>query len=228
MTKRTLAEIAELAMSRGFRLVRVPGMTAEDLAVVRALDRTWARIRDLDHRVPQAVIEIGPGRESSCVSVGWDQPTIVLQFNLMPSGQKIDASGLLARLLHQAAHGVAFDPLLPPSTEGRYHSAAYARAAESLGLDVERSGQRLAGTGYSETSLAPGTRTRYRTELAALERALAKWEPTEQVKATRDSRNPVPFICSCDPPRRLRMNQAQADLGPVTCSICGEPFLPAS
>jgi hypothetical protein len=216
--------IQDMDLPPGYRLVRVGTVAASDSAVYAAIQRTWDRLVADDPRVPGIVIDMTPGRPSSCTSVGWRDTPPIVQINLKhdgkPDGPNLTGAELLTWLLHQAAHGIT-GPVT--GQEGRAHSTKYRDAAISLGFDVDRD-----PTGYGATSLAAGTRTRYRAELAALDRALARWEPTRQVKATRDSRNPVPYICSCDPPRRMRMQAKTFDLGPVTCEICGMPFELAS
>lgn len=207
---------AELASAMGYKLVMIIAVADTDKAVQAAIQRAWDRLLADDPRVPGVVIDLTPGRPSSCTSVGWRDNPPILQINLKPDGPNVTGAELLEWLLHQAAHGIT-GPVT--GQEGRAHSTKYRDAAESLGLQVDRD-----PTGYGATELAQGTRTRYRTELAALDRALARWEPTRQVKASRDSRNPVPYICSCDPPRRMRMQAKTFDLGQVTCEICGQAF----
>jgi hypothetical protein len=92
-----------------------------------------------------------------------------------------------------------------------------------LGLVQHHLGQDL-------RSAVPVARTRYRNELAALDRALTRWEPTDQVKAERSSRNGVVLACSCRPPRKIRMrgNPENIDITRIRCEICGKLFVPAS
>jgi hypothetical protein len=149
----------------------------------------------------------------------------VIELNLKPEGadgRNITAAETLQYLLHQAAHSIA-----PPvkGQEGRYHGPAYKDAATAIGLEVMKD-----PTGYGATSLAPGTRTRYRNELAALDRALAKWEPTPQVKSSRSSRNGVVLICSCDPPCKIRIrgNPEKLDVSGIVCEHCGSSFVSVS
>ena len=211
----TREEISAYAHRFGYTLVRV---SAEDNAVLRALEKLWSKIREHDSRVPVALFDLTPGRSSGCVSVGWDQLSPVIEINLRPEGQNSTGAEVLEFLLHQAAHSIA-GPV--KSSEGRWHNRAYRDAAESIGLDTA-----VDATGYGATSLASGTRTRYRNELSALDRALAKWEPTEQVKAERSSRNGVVLQCSCDPPRKIRIrgNPDHLDVTGIRCEHCGQPF----
>jgi hypothetical protein len=169
----------------------------------KGLERFWSRLQQVDSQVPGAAIEIGPGRESSCLSVGWDQAHPVIQLNLMRDGRKVTGRELAERLLHQAAHALSFDPSRPPATEGRWHGTAYVQAAGALGLDArpKDEGKRL------------------------LDLALKAWSPTEQPKTRRESsRNPVLLQCQCEPPRRMRMQATTLSKGPVVCIICSQPF----
>lgn len=224
----SLPEVGAYAHRFGCTLVPVSDL---DLAVLRALSRAWGKIHDQDDHVPESVVfDLTPGRSSSCVSVGWDQLNPVIELNLRPEGQNgrnLTAAEALEFLLHQAAHSIA-GPVR--SSEGRWHPAAYQKAAESIGLHAESD-----PTGYGATSLGPGARTRYRSELTALDRALAKWEPTEQVKSERASRNGVVLECSCTPetlpdatswPRKIRLrgNPEKINIGGIWCRICNSEF----
>jgi len=215
------------------RRLKIVPVTAEDDAVLRAIERAWAKVR-VDHaRVPAAVFEIGPGRESSCISVGWDQLYPVIQVNLMPDGRKAKGSQLLERLLHQAAHALTFEPGRPVSSEGRWHGQSFRAAAESLGLAAEPVSDRskVTGSGWSETSLERGTVTYYRPEVDSLDRALARWEPNRVPKAERaDSRNGVVLACSCAPPRKIRLRGSpdSVNVTGIRCEICGKHFEPVA
>jgi hypothetical protein len=127
----------------------------------------------------------------------------------------------LAWLLHQAAHAIT-----GPSTsaEGRYHNRDYRDAAELLGLDAAIPSGETTGSGWSHTSLARGTLGRYRPEIDALDRALRSWRPTAQIKATRASRNLQAAVCTCSPPRRIRVSGRNLAVGDIVCSVCCNPF----
>jgi hypothetical protein len=198
-------------------------MAESDQEVVDALAAAWARIRR-DKRVPKVVIDIGPGRSSSCTSVGWgesgsgDQPQ-VLELNLRPDGLNTTGPEVMHFLLHQAAHALAPPS---PSTEGRYHGVEFRDAARKLGLEVKRAPGR-GGTGWSETTL--DDQARYAPEIRALARALRRWEPTVQPKAARSSsRNPPVAVCQCSPPRRIRVSETTLRRGPIKCGICRHEF----
>ena len=198
-----------------YRLVPV---TEEDAAVLRAVDLAWARIQQADERVPPIVAELTPGRHSSCTSPGWAPgQTALIAVNLMPDGRKLTGAALMGWLLHQAAHSQA---LPTAASEGRWHSYSYAKAAESLGLDVQ-SGP----NGFSVTTLRKDAATSYRIEIAALDKVLKAWTPTPQVKAERTSRNGVAATCQCSPARKIRVSEKTFDLGEILCSICRKPFV---
>jgi hypothetical protein len=192
-------------------------MAETDVPVLRALNTLWDEIRSQLADVPIATFDLQPGRPSSCGSVEWDTaPVIVL--NLRDGyHQNLPARDTLFTLLHLAAHAASRGT--STGSEGRYHSAQFADAARQLGLDVSH--ERIPGIGYRPEGLARGTLARYSSGLAKLDTALKNWEP--EVSRRRD-RSAIPLVCSCEPPRRMRMSAGVVALGPITCGVCGEPF----
>ena len=218
-----MIDIASIVIPRGYTLVRV---SAQDDAVLRAMEATWAKIREQDSKIPAAVFDLTPGRETACGSVGWDQRPPVLDFNLIRDGRTMTGAEMLERLLHHAGHAVIFEPGQVSATRGRYHTAAYRDAAIKLGLDVEPDRpERGAGDGFSKTSLAHGTLTGYRSEVGKLDRALSNWAPTGTPKTERtDKGNAKLAVCSCDPARKIRVWPGVLSKGVIRCEICGQPF----
>ncbi|MBB4683547.1 hypothetical protein [Amycolatopsis jiangsuensis] len=51
--------------------------------------------------------------------------------------------------------------------------------------------------------------------------------PVDGRGAHRGGPNYVAAICRCEPPRRIRAARSSLELGPITCSLCGEPFIEA-
>ena len=204
------------------RAPSVVWVAASDRQVHQVLIRAWDRLRAEDARIPPVVVDLTPGRPSSCTSVGWLDDPAILEVNLQRDGRNLTGPEVFQWLTHQAAHSIA-GPV--KASEGRYHPITYKKAAEALGLDATRD-----ETGYGVTSLASGTRTRYRSEIATLDRALQKWTPTEQVKATRESRNGVVLECSCMPPRKIRIRgntddpEFAAKITDIRCERCGVLF----
>lgn len=103
----------------------------------------------------------------------------------MRDGRTLTGPEIFEWLAHLVAHSVV-GPV--KGQEGRYHGLAYRDATKAIGLDAVRD-----ATGYGDTSLAAGSRTRYRNELAALDRALAKWQHSRPVPraAPRRDREPA-------------------------------------
>jgi hypothetical protein len=190
-----------------------------DAQVLAALNRLWAEIRAEHQDVPEVVLDITPGRSSSCTSVGWLEVPVI-ELNLKDGDRTLTGREVLSYYLHQAAHGLTGPEVR--GSEGRYHSRRFREAARQLGLDVGEYG----GTGWSETELARGTLTRYQPELRPLDRALRSWRPTVQPKATRSSRNLVAAVCSCIPARRIRVSAKTLAAAPITCGACGQRFMP--
>jgi hypothetical protein len=93
-------------------------------------------------------------------------------------------------------------------------------SGRQFGLEVAY--DRIPGIGYRPEGLARGTLTRYDSGLRKLDTVLRNWEPEVQRKRDRSA---IALICSCQPPRRMRMSPGVVALGPV---VCGEPFTPAS
>ncbi len=212
-------------------MARLVAMTTTDDAVVTTLEAVWAATRATNPGVPQVVFEIGPGRESTCSSIGWDQRYPVIQVNLMRGDRKTTSAELLERLLHWASHALVYEPGKVASSEGRYHGKGYKAAAEQLGLGVEASDPiGGAAEGWSVTKLARGTLSRYRPEVDRVSRALGRWEPTSQPKTQepRQSRAQVMVQCSCAPPRKIRAAQKSINKGGIRCEVCGERFVPAA
>jgi hypothetical protein len=203
-------------------------VTAADDNVLRALDAAWAKVQEQDAGIPSVVFDLTPGREAHCSSVSWDLARPVVQFNLLRDGRTITGPEVLERLLHHAAHALVYEPGKVTPTHGRYHSSAYRDAALRLGLDVEHNDpEGGAGDGWSETSLAKGALSRYRNEVRRLDRALVAWIPSDTPKSTRDrsSSNASLALCSCQPPRRIRVRESALDKGGIRCEICGELFV---
>jgi hypothetical protein len=195
---------------RGYA-IKIAPMTADAEAILRALNRMWAAIREQDSRVPAVVFSLA-GRTSSCNSVAWDlQPVVELSL------RDADARDILETLLHQAAHAVSREST---GSEGRYHDQRFAEAARGIGLKV--STIRRAGLGYQPEGLARGTLARYQEQGRDLAKALNDWHPAEPPRSS--SRTYLLLTCSCDPPRKMRMSPGVAERGPVVCSVCGQEF----
>jgi hypothetical protein len=228
-----------------------------DAEVIAALDSAWARIRAEQPMgtIPQVSQWYLTEGRSSGHSMAWDQP-VTLRVNLQTDEeQNRSGKDLMLYLLHMGAHAATWEPGKPQTVEGRYHSADFRKVATELGLDAEqpmRGGRPSVGSGFSDISLAKGTLTRYKSEIAKLDRAIAHWKP---VKVRPKSRAPIPLVCQCTPetikagldrrglpedaglsrqgtrtiaaPKRIIAPTGVAIRGGIVCEDCGQPFLPA-
>ena len=205
-----------MAETTSTRLAHEPPTVPErDEAIVQALTRAWQRIRAEDLGVPPVTFYLTGGRASSCATASWEEEQPVLRVNLQRDGVNLTGAAIMVWLLHHAAHARTGTTA---SSEGRWHSEEYRDAAQGLGLTVEKG-----PTGWARTSLARGSATRYRAEIAAIDRALRTWEP---VTTRKRGREPESLRCSCHPPRTIRVSAGIADKGPITCGVCGQPFEP--
>jgi hypothetical protein len=110
------------------------------------------------------------------------------------------------------------------ASEGRYHSAEFRDAAQSLGLEVSKSGKTA---GWPATTVPAGLRERYAPALSRLAEAMQDWRPPQapmRAASRRPTHSGQAATCSCDPPRQIHVAPTVADLGEITCTVCGQPF----
>jgi hypothetical protein len=218
---------------------------------MEALDSAWTRVRaeaPLEN-IPPADFYLTEGRSTWCATATWAEP-VVLRINLMTEGHNRTGEDVMESLLHLGAHAMSRGSRSPTQGEGRYHSAEFRDAAKVLGLDAERVEGK--GFGFGEVSMARGTKTRYRGEIAKLDRALARWEA---VPIRARSRAPIPLVCQCTPetilaglkkrgmppdtglgergtqniaaPKRIVAPTGVAARGGLRCDDCGAEFVRA-
>jgi len=157
------------------------------------------------------------------------------------------AREVMATLLHEASHGVAMvRKIQDTSRQGRWHNKRFKAIGEELGLELTQSPD----IGWSLTTMPDRTAKLYHDEIDKLQKAIAyhrrnpfadlfgklggngddddgpRWG--DKVKTPRPTRPPRPprsiIACQCSPARRLRMAQADFDLGPVHCAVCDSDF----
>jgi hypothetical protein len=222
-----------------------------DAEVLDALDTAWTKIRAEAPlgSIPPADFYLTEGRGTLCATASWDEP-VVLRINLQHDRENRSAEDVMKSLLHLAAHAMSKGSGSVTGGEGRYHSAEFRNAAKVLGLDAER--RPTAGYGFGDIRLARGTKTRYRSEIAKLDRALAKWEA---VPIRSKNRAPIPLVCQCTPetierglkkrglppgtglskhgtqsiaaPKRIIAPSGVAARRGLRCDDCGAEFVPA-
>lgn len=197
-----------------------------------ALERTWRVIRKAHPDVPPVVITVGSGIEKTGLKYGhfaavsWkhknsDGDHAVSELFIGGEGLQRDPAAVLATLLHEAAHGIAFTRgIKDTSRQGRYHNTKFKAIAEELGLEVTDK----PGIGWSGTTATKATRRLYRRYIDVLGRALVVWRPTELAEPKTTNNNGLSVTCEC--PRRFRISQKAYDEGPILCGNCDTAFTP--
>ncbi len=193
--------------------------------VTAALEAVWSAIQGRHPEVPAVFLTIshrplGRHRAAHFAPDTWitrkgeQRPEVVI------GGEQLHrpASEVLAVLLHEAAHGVAWVRGISDCTrQGRYHNRRYRPIAAALGLETERSGT----YGWGLTTLAAGTADRYVDQLYQLAGALTV--SARPKSATRAGNNLQVAICGC--PRRIRVAPRVLAAGAILCNICRIEFM---
>lgn len=212
-------------------------MMAQAGRLVLALEHAWLAIRRHQEEVPAAVLILAghaQGRRlplhehwatSSWAAKGTSE--VVIGSGLLVPGcsgvvyEKDPGERMLAALLHEASHGLAFARgVRDSSKDGRYHNARFCAIALQVGLDVGK------GTpyGFSHTRLNNSLRAVYRLEIDALRRAAAGYGcPAPRRPSLAKPKRPL-YVCACDPARKLRMSPSTFQAAPVVCGACGCGF----
>lgn len=198
--------------------------------LVSALDAAWAAIGHQHPDIPGVVLTLGsgalavPARQEPLghfAACRWPHtqarvPELIIGRN----GLRRGPPDIMATLLHEAAHGLAFTrQIKDTSRQGRYHNARYRTLATELGLDVTET----PATGWSATTLTTGTADRYRTELEAIESALVVFRHPARRAAAHKNNNGTAARCGCG--RQFRITTSVLDLGPIICGVCDEAFI---
>ncbi|MGI5404137.1 hypothetical protein ACQEVG_32745 [Streptomyces sp. CA-135486] len=136
-------------------------------------------------------------------------------------------SAVLETVLHEAAHILCWiRGKQDTTTRGVYHNQTFLSAAEEVGLEWPEGAQRLAGRGYANPRLTEETRAKHEADLNALAEsiplALPHFVVPDAPKSTRPDR--LTLQCRCTPPRKIRVSQTTAAVGPITCGVCGSDF----
>lgn len=230
-------------------------MGTEASVVVAAIENVWHTIGERHPDVPSVVVTLGAGsigtargylRLGHFAARRWETGADQAAAELFVGGEGLarGAASVLATLLHEASHGIAYTRnLKDTSRQGRYHNQVFKTIAEEVGLTV----QQARVIGWSQTALTPETETDYAAELDTLQAAITVWRHAESDTAagsggsgptgpdgdgktptttTTKPKNGVVLVCACETPRRVRVAASTADLGPIFCGLCGIQFLP--
>ena len=162
--------------------VRLPDVTAQ---LVTALEAVWTAIREQHPEVPSVVVTLGAGsgnrgglKLGHFANQRWHvegEDTDRDELFIGGEGLERGPEGVLATMLHEAAHGIATTRgIKDTSRQGRYHNTKFKAIAEELGLKVGKD-ERI---GWSLTELTEDTAEDYGILLDVLGQALALTDQT--------------------------------------------------
>jgi len=196
---------------------RLDGVT---VTMPEALAATWTAIRRRHRGVPDATVQVSPGRGSGCESIAWgsDNPVVLVGPKTVIEGPR----AILGYLLHQAAHGLQEAGAEAPGKPQRYHNAGYRDEAQKLGLAVDWTKH---GVGFSDTTVPDHTAEIYAQPIAQLATALDGWQAPRRARGGQNY-NGVTAHCGCPRTIRLRSVHGAEELvaEPIVCTKCRKPF----
>jgi hypothetical protein len=202
-------------------------------AVVAALERTWAAIRQHHPELPEAVVILGAGSEArrGLVELGhfaagrWHlQDAKANRHEVLVAGEGLRRGprDVLNTLLHEATHGLAHARTIKDtSRQGRWHNQRFAKLAREVDLEVTAD----AKTGLSQTHLTEQAAARYAEALRDLEEALGLWRHAEPTRDRQTGSRSL-LACSCACGRKLRIARSTLEQAPILCGACRKPFEP--
>ena len=202
--------------------------------LLAALEHAWETIRAHHAEIPQVIILIGTGSDRGGVlrKLGhfaarrWRLADGGEQSEILLAGEGLDRppGEVLATLLHEAAHALAFARgIRDTSKGGRYHNCHFAAVAAELGLQAGP----LHPYGLAATTMPPATGACYAAALREVADAMVLRRAAEPPRARPGSRRAgSSVVCRCGCPRRLRLPLSIIAGPSVVCGGCGEPFLP--
>lgn len=221
----------------GHTVTTSPAATSTDAGdpLYAALSACWRAIQARHPEVPDVMVTLGSGTlgQRGAVRLGhfaenrWQRgengPELHELF-IGGEGLREGPAGILATLLHEAAHGLATTRgITDTSNRGYYHNKRYKALAEELGLAVEDAGPR----GWQDTSVPPATQFEYTEQLAQLGEVLPIYRNAEEQPPKRSrSRNRIPAICGCPEPVRAWAARGTLAEERLTCRVCGQPLRP--
>lgn len=230
-------------------------------SVVALLEKVWARIRADHPELPEVVITTGSGegtkwghfraeswkvRAEEGAAVSDAGPGRRHELFLASEALAKGANQVLQTMLHEAAHTISkVRDVKDTSRQGRWHNAAFRKAAEEMGLE-HKAGQADKGHGFAFVTVTEATKVKYADLLAELEREirltglLPFWlggaqdederggeRITGKPKAEDDGKvksGNLKAVCECEEPLIIRLSQKVLDTRQVVCSVCDVPF----
>lgn len=164
--------------------VDAPAREATGSAVVKLLEKVWARIRENHPELPQIVMITGSGLVGSSKwghfrPNGWKvraegAATSETMHEMFMAGETLakGARQVLQTMLHEGAHTLArVRDVQDTSRQGRWHNAQFRKLAEEMGLEHKHL-QADNSHGFSFVTLTQSTITAYADLLAELDREI--------------------------------------------------------
>ena len=153
----------------------------------------------------------------SALQISSDAKASLSEVLITEEGLTDQATQVLATLLHEAAHSVAWQrSIKDTSRQGRYHNRRFQTVAEELGLHVQRD----SAFGWTRTSLRTSTVAAYSGVLSELELRV----PRARSRSTTGGKQPPgagarTLTCQCG--HRLMRDPGSGFLAEATiCSGC--------
>lgn len=225
-------------------------------SVVALIEEVWDVLRAEHPELPAVVVTTGSGE-----GVKWghfrpeswklaEDGTKLHEFFLASEALAKGATQVLQTTIHEAAHTLSrVRGIQDTSRQGRWHNAAFRKAAEELGLE-HKAPQADKSHGFSFVTLTQATKDKYADLLVKLERELkltgllpfwlggsgeedqggekitGKPKKTEGEEGAAKSGN-LKATCGCSEPLIIRLSRKVLDLGVVRCDQCEELFTAA-
>lgn len=209
----------------------VPAPKATDRVnspVLAILESAWVAIRKSHPDLPLVAFTIG-GSETArghfhaetwadTATSGYTRHEVFISGERLKDGPQ----EILATLLHEAAHALAYvRKVADTSRGGRFHNTRFKALALELGLDVSQVGT----IGWSGTTLSEGTAAsaRYRATLERLGTITGHRRTLTRAAATGRKNNNNGLVMECPTcHRKCRMSASASDIGPMVCWPCYE------
>ena len=192
--------------------------------ILQAMEACWTAIQTHHPEVPDVRLVLGTGMDRGVYRKRghwwpsqWSEdaklvPEVMVAAEHLQQGQ----DAVLATLLHEAAHGLAWvRGIKDVSRGGRWHNRRFAEIARALGCIVEKDRQ----YGHRTTGLTTDTLILYGIVAYRLGVAMDRVHRIVPNRTkTKKKPGPKSLICGCR--RRIRMRPNAMLAGPVVCGIC--------
>lgn len=199
--------------------------------LLQVLTALWEHIRANHPELPgtQIVVTPAPPRgdhgPERWLWVGDDTVTgLVVSADTLSAGP----AETLRFMRHEAAHLLSWIRGIQDTTmHGGYHNQRFIVAAEEVGLTWPEGQQRASSRGYADVELKDETLALHTEDLEALERAIPQTLPHLTIQSPSTERRKVSRLllhCRCTPVRKIMVSRTVAEVGPITCGVCGAPF----